>query len=213
MKLYTYWRSSSAYRVRIALNLKGIEYEPVFVNLRSGEQHAADYIALNPQGRVPMVVDGAHTLTQSLAILEYLEETRPRPPLLPADVHARARVRSLAQLIACDIQPLNNSQVLGYLSASLGQDEEARTRWYCHWIAQGFAALEARLDETHRFCHEHAPTLADVCLVPQVYNALRYACELKPYPKLMRIYQACLDLPPFAAAAPENQPDAHANQV
>jgi maleylpyruvate isomerase len=210
MKLYTYFRSSSAYRVRIALNLKGIAYEPVFVNIRRGEQRAADYLALNPQGLVPMLVDGKHRLTQSVAILEYLEETHPELPLLPAEAYARARVRSLAQLIACDIQPLNNTRVLGYLETTLKHDEEARTLWYRHWIAQGFEVIESQLDPAHRFCCEESPTFADICLVAQVYNALRYGCNLQPYPKLMRVYETCAVLPPFRAAAPENQPDAQA---
>lgn len=208
MKLYTYFRSSSAYRVRIALNFKGIAYEPVFVNLRSGGQRAPDYLDLNPQGMVPMLVDGDHKLTQSLAILEYLEETHPQPALLPAGAPARARVRSLAQLIACDIQPLNNSRVLGYLETTLKHDEAAITLWYRHWIARGFEVIEKRLDPAHRFCHEDAPAVADVCLVPQVYNALRYRVDLAPYPKLIRVYEMCSALAPFRAAAPENQHDA-----
>jgi maleylpyruvate isomerase len=210
MKLYTYFRSSSAYRVRIALNLKSVRYEPVFINIRRGEQRAADYLALNPQGLVPILVDGDQRLTQSMAILEYLEETHPQPPLLPAEAHERARARSLAQLIACDIQPLNNTRVLEYLETTLKHHEEARMLWYRHWIAQGFEVIESQLDPTHPFCHEDAPTFADICLVPQVYNALRYGCDLKPYPKLVRVYETCAALPPFRAAAPENQPDAQA---
>jgi maleylpyruvate isomerase len=208
MKLYTYFRSSSAYRVRIALNLKGISYEPVFVNIRRGEQRAPDYLALNPQGLVPLLVDGEHKLTQSLAIIEYLEETHPQPPLLPAESHSRARVRALAQLIACEIQPLNNTRVLKYLEFTLKQREQARMLWYRHWITQGFEILESLLDPGHRFCQGDAPTLADVCLVPQVFNALRYGSDLTPYPKLSRVCGRCAELPAFRAAHPENQPDA-----
>ena len=208
MKLYTYFRSSSAYRVRIALNLKGLAYEPVFVNLRSGEQRAVDYLELNPQGMVPMLVDDEIQIRQSLAILEYLEETHPEPALLPREAPVRAKVRSLAQLIACDIQPLNNSRVLRYLEITLKQHEEARMHWYRHWIMQGFDAAESLLDPAGQFCHGDSPTFADACLVPQVYNALRYGVELNPYPKLVRAYETCMALAGFQSAAPENQPDA-----
>ncbi len=208
MRLYTYFRSSSAYRVRIALNLKGLAYEPVFVNLRSGEQRAPDYLELNPQGMVPMLIDDEIQIRQSLAILEYLEETHPEPALLPREAPVRAKVRSLAQLIACDIQPLNNSRVLRYLEITLKQHEEARMHWYRRWIMQGFDATESLLDSAGQFCHGDLPTFADACLVPQVYNALRYGVELNPYPKLVRAYETCMALPEFQSAAPENQPDA-----
>jgi len=210
MRLYTYFRSSSAYRVRIALNLKGIPYEPQFVHLRRGEQVHPDYLSLNPQGLVPVLVDGNHVLTQSLAIIEYLDETHPEPPLLPKDSPGRARVRALALAIACEMHPLNNLRVLQYLGSVLGHGEENSRAWYQHWIAQGFPAFERLLanSATGRFCHGDAPTLADICLVPQVFNALRYGCDLSPYPAVRRIYEACTALLAFRAAAPESQPDA-----
>lgn len=211
MKLYDYYRSSAAYRVRIALNLKGIAAERAFVHLRLNEHTQPAYAAVNPQKFVPTLVDGDHRLTQSLAILEYLDETHPTPPLLPADAAGRARVRALAQVIACDIHPLNNLRVLRHLGTGLGQDEAARTGWYRHWIAEGFAALEAMLADhpaTGRLCHGDGPTLADLCLVPQVYNAERFACDLAPYPAIRRIAAAARAIPAFADAAPETQPDA-----
>lgn len=211
MKLYGYFRSSAAYRVRIALNLKGIAVEHAFVHLRRKDQEKPDYAAINPQKFVPTLVDGEHTLLQSLAIIEYLEETHPAPPLLPADPAGRARVRALAQAIACDIHPLNNLRVLRHLGSALGLDEAARNRWYHHWIAEGFAALEAMLaghPATGRLCHGDEPTLADLCLVPQVYNAERFDCDLAPYPVIRRIAEAARAIPAFAEAAPENQPDA-----
>ena len=213
MKLYSYWRSSAAWRVRIALNLKGMEWEtsPVHLVRDGGEQRKPDYLSVNPQGLVPVLQDGDISLTQSLAIIEYLEERQPEPPLLPADAAGRARVRSLAQLVACDIHPLNNLRVLQYLTGQGGFDEAARDRWYRHWIACGFEALEQRLVEepgTGRFCHGDRPGLADCCLVPQVYNARRFDCDLQPFPSILRIDAACSELEAFAAAAPERQPDA-----
>ena len=211
MKLYTYFRSSAAYRVRIALALKGLDYEPAFVHLRRGEQHLADYAALHPQHFVPTLVDGPHVLTQSLAQIEYHDETHPLPPLLPSDPVGRARVRALALAIACDIHPLNNQRVLKHLGSALGLSSDDQTAWYRHWIAGGLGPLEEMLaasDATGRFCHGDNPGLADICLVPQVYNAERYNCPLDDYPTIRRITESCLDLPAFSAAAPDRQPDA-----
>jgi maleylacetoacetate isomerase len=212
MKLYGYFRSSAAYRVRIALNLKGLAPEHVFVHLRKGEQHAGDYLLRNPQGLVPTLAteDGA-LLTQSLAIIEWLEETHPQPPLLPRDADARARTRAIALAIACDIHPLNNLRVLKYLIGRLGVSEAARDEWYRHWCEVGLAALEMQLASepaTGRFCHGDSPTLADICLVPQLANARRVTLDLGKFPTLLRIEQACQALPAFADAAPAKQPDA-----
>lgn len=208
MRLYTFFRSSAAFRVRIALNYKGIAYEPVFVHLAKGEHHRAEYRARNPQQLVPTLEDGARLLTQSLAIIEYLEETHPNPPLLPEDPAGRARVRSLALLVACEIHPLNNLRTLTYLRKSLGLDEERVSAWYRHWIADGLARLEAELTaKAGRYCHGDAPTMADCCLVPQVFNARRYDCDLAPYPVLMRVFEECMKLQAFERAQPARQPD------
>ena len=211
--LYGYFRSSAAYRVRIALNLKGLVADPHFVHLRrnGGEQHGEAYRTLNPQELVPTLVHEGHTISQSLAILEYLDEVAPRPPLLPAAPGDRARVRQLALMIACDIHPLNNLRVLQYLKHALSVDEVARTDWQRHWIVKGFAALEtllARDPATGRFCHGDTPSLADICLIPQLANARRVQLDFSPYPTLLRIEQAALALAAFANARPENQPDA-----
>lgn len=212
MKLYTYFRSSAAYRVRIALHLKGIAYEPVFVHLRRGEENTPEYRALSPLGTVPtLVTDDGQVITQSLAILEYLEETHPEPPLLPQDPLARARVRALALTIACDIHPINNLRVLEYLQKRLGVGEERKLAWYRHWVEEGLQAVEALLAEDPAagpFCHGDRPTIADCCLVPQVFNARRFGCELAPLTRIRRIAEHCATLPAFIAAAPENQPDA-----
>jgi maleylacetoacetate isomerase len=212
VKLYGYFRSSAAYRVRIALNLKGLAYEAVPVHLLrdGGEHHAAAYRALNPQELVPALEDEGRILTQSLAIIEYLDETHPEPPLLPADPAGRARVRALALQIACEIHPLNNLRVLQLLKRDFGLDDAATRRWYRHWIMVGFAALEASLSTppSRRFCHGDAPGLADICLVPQVFNARRFDCDLAPYPRLCAIDAECAALAPFAAAHPARQPDA-----
>ena len=215
LSLYTYWRSSAAWRVRIALELKGLDWTAVPVHLvrGGGEHRLPEYLAVNPQGLVPVLAEDGLALTQSLAIIEYLEETRPRPALLPADAPGRARVRSLAQLVACDIHPLNNLRVLNYLGREAGLDEAGRAAWYRHWIAEGFGALEVRLateSGTGRFCHGDAPGLADCCLVPQVYNARRYGCDLDPFPTIRRIDAACAELGAFSATAPDRQPDAQA---
>jgi maleylacetoacetate isomerase len=212
MKLYDYFRSSAAYRVRIALNLKGVAPERAFVHLRRGAQRDADYLDLNPEGLVPLIMtdDGA-VLTQSLAIVEWLDETHPAPPLLPGTPVERARVRSLALAIACDIHPLNNLRVLKYLTGTLGATDAARDAWYAHWCEVGLRALETRLARepaTGRFCHGDAPTLADVCLVPQLANARRVDLDLAQFPTLLRIEAACVALAAFAAAAPARQPDA-----
>lgn len=209
MKLYSYFRSSASYRVRIALNLKGLKAEMIPVNLLKGEQKAAEYLALNPQGLLPALIDNAgHALTQSLSIIEYLEEKFPAPPLLPQAPHERARVRALALAIACDIAPLNNLGPLQFLGNELKLTPEQKTLWYNHWIAKGFAAIERMLNEsgmTGSFCHGGSPTLADCVLVPQVYNARRYGCDLAPYPTLTRIADRCDTLPAFIAAQPGNQ--------
>lgn len=210
MRLYGYFRSSAAYRTRIALALKGLDYAYVPVDLRGDQQSAADYRRLNPQGLVPTLVDDGFAVPQSLAIVEYLEETHPEPPLLPQEPRARARVRALAFAIACDIHPLNNLRVLKFLGAQYGQDEEGRNRWARHWIALGFAAVERELFEsrwTGRFCHGDAPGLADLCLVPQLYNARRVAAPLDAYPTILRIAETCRTHPAFQKARPEAQPD------
>ena len=213
MRLYDYFRSSAAYRVRIALNVKGVTPdERTYVHLRMGNQRAQDYLALNPQGLVPaLALDDGTVLTQSLAIVEYLEETHPEPPLLPRDAVGRARVRSIALAIACEIHPLNNLRVLNYLIGTLGATREQKDGWYRYWIDVGFEALEKRLARdaaTGTFCHGERPTLADVCLVPQIANARRFDIDMSPYPTLTRIEGACLALPAFADAAPARQPDA-----
>jgi maleylacetoacetate isomerase len=213
MKLYDYFRSSAAYRVRIALNLKGIKPdERTSVHLRMGNQRAQDYLALNPQGLVPALeLDDHRVLTQSLAIIEYLDETHRAPPLLPATAAARARVRAIALSIACEIHPLNNLRVLNYLTGTLGVAEEQKNGWYRYWVDVGFEALERQLDrddDTGTFCHGEAPTLADICLVPQLANARRFKIDLTPYPTLTRIEASCNALPAFAQAAPARQPDA-----
>jgi maleylacetoacetate isomerase len=213
MKLYSHYRSSASYRVRIALGLKGIAYETVPVPLGKGAQNAPAYRALNPQGLVPTLVDGDTVLVQSLAIIEYLDETVPAPRLLPGSPADRARVRALADIIACDIHPLNNLRVRGAALTELGADEGQRQAWIEKWIALGFAAFEemvANDRRTGRFCHGDSPGLADICLVPQMFNARVSHIDLAPYPTLRRIGEACEALPAFAAAAPERQPDAAA---
>lgn len=212
MKLYDYFRSSAAYRVRIALNLKGLAPERAFIHLRKNMQRDEAYLAINPHGLVPALVsdDGA-VLTQSLAIIEYLDETVPAPSLLPGTAVERARVRAIAMAMACDIHPLDNLRVLRYLLHTVGVEEAQKDAWYKYWIDVGLEALEASLARdpaTGRFCHGDAPTLADICLVPQLANARRVDMDLSPYPTLTRIESHCLALPAFADAAPMNQPDA-----
>ncbi|MGI9304608.1 MAG: maleylacetoacetate isomerase [Gammaproteobacteria bacterium] len=212
MKLHSFFRSSAAYRVRIGLNLKGLNYDYVACHLRKGEQRGDQFVALNAHALVPALeLNDGTVLAQSLAILEYLDEIHPEPALLPKDALARARVRSLALAIACEIHPLNNLRVLQYLENDLGLDADQRKTWYCHWIHTEFAAVEKRLanePETGRFCHGADPTLADVCLVPQVANAGRFGCDLSAFPEIERINAECLLLEAFANAAPDNQPDA-----
>ncbi len=213
MKLYDYFRSSAAYRVRIALELKGVAPERAFVHLRHGAQHGADYRALNPQGLVPaLVTDDGAVLTQSLAIIEWLDETHPEPPLLPRTPDERARVRALALAIACDIHPLNNLRVLKYLTGELGARPTPRatrgTRTGARSASRRWRRSSSATPSTGRFCHGDAPTLADICLVPQLANARRVDLDLAPFPTLLAIEAACLALPAFAAAAPARQPDA-----
>ncbi len=215
MKLHGYSRSSAAFRVRIALNLKNLHYESVSVHLRRGDQRDPEFLGVNPQGLVPALKDPAledigQTLIQSLPIIEYLDETYPEPPLLPRDAAGRARVRALAAIVACDIHPLNNLRVLRYLHRTLGQDETALAAWYNHWIAEGFGAIEPLLatdSRTGRFCHADAPGLADIALAPQVVNAERYRLDMAPYPTITRNFKACMTLDAFAAAHPQRQPD------
>lgn len=211
MKLYTYFRSSAAYRARIALNFKGVAYDPVSIHLRREEHRAEDYRQLNPQALVPALDTGKAVIPQSLAIIEYLEETHPEPALLPRGAEDRAIVRSMAQLIASEMHPLCNLRTLVYLKDRLGQNEAAVNAWYHHWVAEGFESLErmaARYSGDGKHCFGASVTMADVCLVPQVLNARRFECDLAGYPTLTRIDAALQQLPAFAAAHPSKQPDA-----
>jgi len=209
MKLYGHALSSASYRVRIALALKGLKVDTVLLDLRGGDQRLEHYLQVNSQGLVPaLALDDGSVLTQSVAIIEYLDEVHPDPPLLPRIPAARARVRALAHSIACDVHPLNNLRVLQYLETELHQDKAARDTWYAHWIRLGFDALERRLSgeaATGRFCHGDAPTLADVCLVPQVANARRFAVDLTLHPRIVGIDAACREMPQFQNAAPDRQ--------
>lgn len=208
--LHTYFRSSAAFRVRCALNHKGIPYAPEIVWLPSDDQKSDAYRALNPQGLVPTLIDGDLVLNQSMAIIEYLDETRPGPRLLPDDPRGRARVRSLAQLVACEIHPINNLRVLKYLKHGLGIDQPRIDTWYRHWIAEGLAAYERELARggTGRYSHGDAVSMADCCLVPQIFNAKRFECPLDAFPSTMRVFDALMALPAFDAAQPSKQPDA-----
>jgi maleylacetoacetate isomerase len=210
MKLYSYFRSSAAFRVRIALNLKGIAYETTSVHLvkDGGHNRRPEFRAINPQMRVPtLITDAGETLIQSLAIIEYLDETHPQPPLLPKDPIARAKVRALADLIACDIHPLNNTSALRYLKNTMGHDQSALDAWYHHWVLEGFEAIEA-LITPGTYLYGDTVTLADICLVPQVFNARRLKVPLDKFPKILAVDAACMKLPAFDRARPENQPDA-----
>jgi len=212
VKLYTFFRGSSPFRVRIALNLKALSYEVAFVHLAKGEQRKPEYASVNPQSLVPaLALDDGHVLTQSLAIIEYLDETFRQPPLLPADPLGRARVRALSLLVACEIHPLNNARTLSHLRKAMNQTEEQVNAWYRHWMADGLAKVEASLTHfpgTGRFCHGDAPTMADCCLVPQVFNAKRFECDTASFPTVMRIFDECMKLEAFDRAQPAKQPDA-----
>ena len=211
MKLYTFFRSSASFRVRIALNLKGIAWESVPVSLPKAEHAEARFKAINPQGLVPALDDSGRLMAQSLAIMEYLDEAYPGPKLLPGDPFDRAYVRAYSQLIACEIHPLNNLRTLKYVKRTYKLDDEGVNSWYRHWIAEGFALMEAHLlsEKRHgRHVFRDQPTMADCCLVPQVFNAQRYECDLKPYPTVMKIFEECMQLDAFIAAQPARQPDA-----
>ncbi|MDX2104707.1 MAG: maleylacetoacetate isomerase [Alphaproteobacteria bacterium] len=211
LKLYGYFRSSAAYRVRIALALKGLAYDQVSVHLRKGEHRTPQYRSINPTQLLPTLVHDDAVLMQSPAILEYLEEVFPAPALLPSDALGRAKVRALMNVVCCDIHPVNNLRILQYLEREMGQELKTVETWYNHWIAQGFAALEDIVKTNHhgRFCYADEPSLADVMLVPQVVNAGRYGSfDYAPYPHVMRIYEHCMALPAFADTHPSKQPDA-----
>lgn len=213
LQLYTYYRSTCAYRVRIALNLKQLTYEahPIDLTLPDTAPAIAAYRTINPQGLVPALMAGRRALTQSLAIIEYLEECYPQPALLPATARDRARVRSLAQVISCDIQPMNSYRVQYYLQENLALSNEQKNAWCQQWLVEGFYSLEQELSHslaTGTYCHGDSPTLADICLIPQVYTALQYELDMTPYPTIQRIYDECLWIEAFQQAAPEQQPDA-----
>jgi maleylpyruvate isomerase len=213
LKLYSYFRSSASFRVRIALNLKQLPYETIPVHLLrdGGQQFAPDYRRINHDALLPTLVDGDEALVQSLAIIEYLEESYPTPPLLPQRAIDRAYVRSIAQQVACEIHPLNNLRVLRYLKHNLKVADDAKDAWYRHWVEEGFATLERRMagdPRTGSFAFGDAPTLADLCIVPQIFNAQRFNIDMTPYPTLQRIHEHALRLPAFAAAVPAEQPDA-----
>ncbi|HEV7164133.1 MAG TPA: maleylacetoacetate isomerase [Gammaproteobacteria bacterium] len=212
MELFTYFRSSAAYRARIVLNLKGLKADFRFVHLvkDGGQQHTPEFKAVNPQCFIPALVDGGHTITQSLAIAEYVDEIHPEPPLLPKDPAARARVRALALVVACDIHPLTNQRILKYLEKEYALDEAQRKRWIQHWVTEGFGPLEKLLADdlaTGKCCHGDTPTIADVFLVPQMFSARRFDTDLSPFPTLQRINEHCLTLKAFIDAAPDKQPD------
>ena len=211
MKLYNYFRSSASYRVRIALALKGLDYEYVPVQLTQNEQLSESYAAVSASRLVPLLIDGDAALTQSLAIIEYLDETHPQPPLLPGDAVARARVRALALDVACEIHPLNNLRVLRYLVRDLKLSDDDKNRWYRHWVETGLETVERQIvshPATGRFCHGDAPTLADITLVPQIFNAQRMDCRLDHVPTVMRIFGECMQLEAFAKTQPSACPDA-----
>lgn len=211
MKIYGYFRSSAAFRLRIAMNLKGLSYDHNLINLQAGDHLSDSFRLINPQGRVPALDIKGDILTQSLAIIEYLEEEYPAPALLPQDALGKAKVRGVAGLIACDIHPLNNLAVLNYLRDQLEADEEARIDWYRHWVKEGFDGLEQILSsnvETGKFCFGDSPTVADICLVPQVVNSQRFNCDLDCYPTISRIFEKCISLKEFSDAHPLNQPEA-----
>ena len=211
MQLYSYFRSSASFRVRIALALKGLDYEYVPVHLARNEQLEPDFAELTPARLVPLLTDGDARITQSLAIIEYLDELHPQPPLLPADALGRARVRALALDIACEIHPLNNLRVLHYLVRGLSVDEDGKNAWYRHWVESGLGTVEHQLaghPATGRFCHGDAPTLADCTLVPQIFNARRFDCRLEHVPTVMRVFEECMNLPAFQSAQPDRCPDA-----
>lgn len=211
MKLYTFFRSSAAFRVRIALNLKGLEYESIPKAFAKHEHRAADYLAVNPQGLIPALDTDGAVLSQSLAILEYLEETHPTPAFLPSDAIGRARVRSMALAIVADLHPLNNLRVLNYLRKELGQDDNGVNTWYRHWVTEGFTGLEQQArsySKGNRYCYGDAISLADICLVPQMFNARRFETDLSAFPTLVAISTHLESLPAFEAARPELQPDA-----
>jgi len=211
LKLYGYFRSSASYRVRIALAMKGLDYEQASIHLAKGRQYATEFSAVSPQNLVPVLEHDSQKFYQSLAIIEYLDEKFPSPPLLPADTSARSRVRSLALITACEIHPLNNTRVLAYLTETLRVSDEQKNLWYSHWVTLGFSALEKRLateKQTGRFCHGDTPGLADIVLVPQVANANRFKVNLDAFPIIRRINDHCLALEPFKKAMPQNQPDA-----
>jgi maleylpyruvate isomerase len=211
MKLYDYWRSSAAYRVRIALNLKGLQYDAVPVNLVKNEQAAPAFTAQNPQGLVPLLVNDKGAFSQSLAIIEYLNELHLAPPLLPSDLEARAHARAIAYAIACELHPVNNLRIRNYLSSPLHLTDTQKSAWITHWLKDGFSALETMVKQvgsTRKFCIGGAPTLADICLIPQLYTARRFMTDFSAYPTLVAIDAHCRTLPAFINAQPENQPDA-----
>jgi maleylacetoacetate isomerase len=211
LKLYGYFRSSASYRVRIALNMKGLEYEQASIHLAKGRQYAPEFSDVSPQNLVPVLEHDGLRLYQSLAIIEYLEEKYSQPALLPKDAPGRNRARSLALISACEIHPLNNTRVLNYLTETLQLADEQKSGWYWHWVTVGFTALEKRLateKETGKFCHGDTPGIADIVLVPQVANANRFKVDLEPFPTIRRINENCLALEPFKKAMPQNQPDA-----
>ena len=209
MQLFNYFRSSASYRVRIALALKGLSYDYASVRLTKNEQSQEPYAALSPSRLVPTLIDGDEVITQSLAIIEYLEETHPQPPLLPMDAVGRARVRALAMDIACEIHPLNNLRVLRYLVGPLKLSEDDKNRWYRHWVQTGLEVVERQLvAQPGRYCHGDTPTMADCTLVPQIFNAHRLDCKLDHVPQVMRVFDACMKLPAFETTRPEACPDA-----
>ena len=211
LTLYNYFRSSTSGRVRAALNLKGLRYDYVPLSLLKDEQASAEHLALNPSGLVPTLVTSQGALPQSMAILEWLEEVHPEPPLLPSDPWGRARVRSLAQIVAADIHPVNNLRILQHLEAEFGVDAAGKAAWFGKWANAGMVALEKRLSsesETGRFCHGDQISIADLCLFAQVHNNARFEVDMTPYPTITRIHTTCMDVPEIAAAAPANQPDA-----
>ena len=211
MKLYNYFRSSASYRVRIALALKGLEYDYIPVHLQKNEQQGEGYASVSASRLVPLLVDGEVAVTQSMAIIEYLDETHPQPPLMPADALGRARVRALSLDVACEIHPLNNLRVLRYLVKDMKVSEDDKNRWYRHWVETGLEVVEQRLagsPATGRFCHGDAPTLADVVLVPQIHNAQRFECRLDHVPTVMRVFEACMAHEAFAKTQPSACPDA-----